>query len=1025
LPETLMGAFAARVVAKLGRERDAELEQLADAHPEHADALRRLGKEVAAAERLLAQGFDPGGGALPRSFGDYAIERELGRGGMGIVYAAVQRSLGRRVALKVLSTPLRSNERTSSRFERESRLLAQLEHPGIVRVIEAGVNGDVPYYAMEFVDGAPLSAVLEAIARHGLATANADTLAAAVAGAVSEPSPVSQRRDAASYVATMVDLAAQVAEALAFAHAAGVIHRDVKPGNVLVRRDGTAVLTDFGIARLEAAQSLTLTGAFAGTPSYVSPEQARGDNVDFRSDVFSLGVTLYEALTLRRPFEAEETTAVLAKIQREEPPDPRQLNPDIPAEVAAVVLKALVKEPAGRYATAGALAADLRAFLAGRPVSARPPTPSQRLWRWCRREPWKATALATAAAAAVLIALSTALFTRRLLTENASTKAALDLAQANFDKATQAVDEMLTRVGQRDLAEVPQMELVRRDLLQRALAFYEGFAAARTDDPNVRLQLALARGRVAWINRQLGENRTAAAIAAAVVDELGGLLAASPENARLILEHADAQLTHGQALASLGEIDRARTLMSTNVASLTAARATAELEVRRRRLLAYSFYALADLHRFREPASAAAALERAAGELTWLRRELPEESRIAAMLANAHSTIARMTHNAGDAAAAEASLDRAREALVGAPATPEVKIQELLLSESRAIFHKDAMRLEQAAAESRATVDGWQGLVASFPLTPYYRNSLANAWTNYGNILRYLDRIDDAIAAAREAVRNFEILAASTFEDVSHTDGLGRALVNLGSMLLRRDDRTGFDEGRDTLRRAVAIAERLLGKDPHHAEFNRLLADCRGEEAYAASSLGEHEEAMHLYDKAVEAWGAAAARHPDNAYYRDGQANMLRGAASERLAMGDAAGALETADRALAALRQGLESAPRNPARRRYARLGLAVRAVACAHLGDHASAAQAIGEQIALGDGDADVYGSAVLAAECLEIVGAGAASGGYTARALEALEVLAGRGYKDVQRLESDPRFTRLRGDPGFKELVRRISQ
>ncbi|HKB15030.1 MAG TPA: serine/threonine-protein kinase, partial [Planctomycetota bacterium] len=205
------------------------------------------------------------------------------------------------------------------------------------------------------------------------------------------------------YIETTCGLVAQVADALEHAHALGVIHRDVKPSNILVRVDGSAVLTDFGLAREEGLPSMSLTGEFAGTPYYVSPEQAmaRRMRVDHRTDVYSLGVTLFELLTLRRPFEGTTTQEVLGKIVTKDPPSPRKFNPALPGDVVTIVLKAIEKDPDRRYASAAEFAADLRAFLSFKPIAAKPATPVTRALKFTRRH-------RTGAASAVALALGLA-----------------------------------------------------------------------------------------------------------------------------------------------------------------------------------------------------------------------------------------------------------------------------------------------------------------------------------------------------------------------------------------------------------------------------------------------------------------------------------------------------------------------------------------------------------------------------------------------------------------------------------------
>ncbi|MCP3914014.1 MAG: protein kinase [bacterium] len=343
-----------------------------------------------------------------RVLGDFRLLGELGRGGMGVVYDAEQISLGRRVAVKVLPGRLALDPGRRARFERESRLAASLDHPGIAKVISADSDGEVVWFAMERIDGAPLDQVLLRTAVTQSASMTGRRLESVVGDVAREHGVGGSRIEAATdksgstvwrsgYVDTVVRIGAQIADALQHAHQQGVIHRDVKPGNVLLRRDGSAVLTDFGLARELQAPSVTLTGDFLGTPSYSAPEQLAGEraSVDHRTDVFALGVTLYELLTHKKPFEASSSDEVRTRILTVEPPRPRRLNRKIPPDLSSVLLKALEKDPNRRYQSAAAMAADLRAVAQGRPVKAQVVRLHRRGWRWCRRNRWAATALAS------------------------------------------------------------------------------------------------------------------------------------------------------------------------------------------------------------------------------------------------------------------------------------------------------------------------------------------------------------------------------------------------------------------------------------------------------------------------------------------------------------------------------------------------------------------------------------------------------------------------------------------------------
>ncbi len=334
---------------------------LLSTHPDLADLLAAMFEDESTEDTPAAS---------ERTLGDFRILREVGRGGMGIVYEARQLSLDRRVALKVLPQEVTGSPTTLARFRREALTLARLDHPHVVGIHDVGETDGVHWLAMEFVEGRSLQHRLEFLQANG-------------------------HRDGT--LRELVAVVADVADALHHAHAAGVVHRDVKPSNILLRDTGGAVLTDFGLARDASSPSVTALGAVAGTPHYMSPEQVagRGSDLDARSDVFSLGATLYECLTLRQPFAGATIEQILHRIVHRDPIDPRRYTPAMPADLAAIVLKALEKRPADRYPTARLFADDLRAFLAMRPVRARPLSRVTRARRWVRREPLRAALAAT------------------------------------------------------------------------------------------------------------------------------------------------------------------------------------------------------------------------------------------------------------------------------------------------------------------------------------------------------------------------------------------------------------------------------------------------------------------------------------------------------------------------------------------------------------------------------------------------------------------------------------------------------
>ena len=373
---------------------------------------------------------EPTAGTAPRLLGEFELLSELGRGGMGVVYRAWQPSLRRQVALKKL-LPAADMGRAAERFRREIRALGKVEHPHLVKVYTSGADGENWYYAMELVEGAPLSAVCEDLAAtSGAAAVDLGVWRGAVSSAcekarksekpltdhpplgttVGPPELVGTApRGTGAYVRQVVELMAGVADAAHALHEAGVVHRDVKPGNVLVAPDGArATLMDLGLAQVadEVDGKLTRTRQFVGTLRYASPEQVLAvGGVDRRSDVYGLGATLWELLALRPLFGATDQTPtpqLMLDIQQREPDRLRGLNPGVGRDMEAVVHKCLEKRPERRYPSARALADELRRVLSGEPVEARPVSSLDRGLKWMRRHPTAGGAMAAVTLALVV-----------------------------------------------------------------------------------------------------------------------------------------------------------------------------------------------------------------------------------------------------------------------------------------------------------------------------------------------------------------------------------------------------------------------------------------------------------------------------------------------------------------------------------------------------------------------------------------------------------------------------------------------
>jgi serine/threonine protein kinase len=536
-------------VEALEQGREPDRGQLLEAHPDLRpdleaflaghDEVARLTAPLRAAARGDTRdpvspphdgpdGTPPGLGDLG-DLGDFRLLREVGRGGMGVVYEAEQISLRRRVALKVLPFAAAIDPRHLQRFKTEALAAAQVQHERIVPVHAVGCERGVHYYAMQFIDGQSLAALIAGLRDLrdngvagperivGLSRSRSGDEAASAATTISRERSSDRRR----YFERVAGLGRQAALALEHAHQAGIVHRDVKPGNLLLDLRGQLWVTDFGLAQVTGDAGLTVTGELLGTLRYASPEQvlARRGIVDHRSDLYALGATLYELLTLRPPFEARDRNELIRQIADDDPAPPCDLDPSVPPELETIVLKALRKDPADRYGTAQDLADDLQRFLDGRPILARRPTPADRLRAWSRRHPSivraGVVALVLLSAASLVSAALVRREQARTLAEQRRAEAAYrqerrraEEAEARFRLARGAVDELI-RVSEEELAHRPGMEGLRKRLLGSALIYYREFIEQRRNDPDAQAELRDTTRRVETILADLAVLRAA------------------------------------------------------------------------------------------------------------------------------------------------------------------------------------------------------------------------------------------------------------------------------------------------------------------------------------------------------------------------------------------------------------------------------------------------------------------------------------------------------------------------------------
>jgi serine/threonine protein kinase len=548
--EARLNAVLLECLEALQEDRSADRRELLAQHPEFADELREFFTLREQIDRLAAPVRDAAlSGVLTRNsnppkknatetnlstelgqIGEFRLLREIGRGGMGVVYEAHQTSLNRRVALKVLPFAASMDPKQLQRFQNEAQAAAQLHHTNIVPVFAVGAERGVHYYAMQLIEGQSLANVIEEMRAHdrlqrdeqprtsGSSAKSSDTGEATGPWPPLPPALVSRSMDTPgphaaamstdrsvrrfTFFQRVAQLGLRAAEALDHAHQAGVIHRDIKPANLLVDVRGNLWITDFGLALFQTSAGLTMTGELLGTLRYMSPEQAwaRRGEIDQRTDIYSLGVTLYELLTLRPVFEGQDRHELLYKIAHEEPREPRSLDKTIPIELETIVLKAIAKSPADRYVTAQDMADDLQRFLDDKPILAKRPTLRERAVKWSRRHRYLVW---SAAAVMVVIMLGSVVSTILIAREHAKTKdeyhraedrAAEALrqqarAERTFRQAREALD-FFVDVSAKDMANRhPDWQPVRSKMLNKALRYYQEFIDEHADDPGLQDEL--------------------------------------------------------------------------------------------------------------------------------------------------------------------------------------------------------------------------------------------------------------------------------------------------------------------------------------------------------------------------------------------------------------------------------------------------------------------------------------------------------------------------------------------------------
>jgi serine/threonine protein kinase len=861
----------------------------------HQAALSFHGPEQAPRSGQVTEG-DAGPGQL----GDFRIIREVGRGGMGVVYEAEQLSLHRRVALKILPFAATMDRRQLQRFQNEACAAASLEHPHIVPVYAVGCERGVHYYAMKLVDGQSLAAMIDAQRQPSEPRSTSEPRPSGSGGLQPLPdgrgsdstSPIrafsTERgpRDAAAF-RQIAEWGIQAAEALEHAHSVGVVHRDIKPANLMIDSNGSLWVADFGLARTAADAGLTMTGDVLGTLRYMSPEQALAKHglVDHRTDVYSLGVTLYELLTGTPAVNGKDREEILNAIMLDEPRLPRALDGAIPRDLETIVLKAMEKNSYERFPSAQEMADDLRRYMEDRPIRSRQPNLLQRLQSWGRRhKPLVRSAVVVLLLAMGGLTVSTLLITaayhseieQRGIAEAKQQEAEDQRATAEREKKRallfrdKALDALRATTGadvEKLIGAKKELGADERNYLEAIVKRWQAFAAEGETDEHSRALRGAGHFYVGYLWQKLGrldEARAEYEKARHIQQELAKQF---PTTLRHQTDLAETHYNLSILLSGLGRKNEARaeSAKALVIRQDLAKRFTAVLEYQQALATSHNSQG-AFLLELGNNEAAGVEFAKSRDLVEKLAKRFPDAPGYSQHLAAAHNNLAVALENLGKLTEALREIAKARdvtkELVRRFPDVPDYKkaLAEAYFTLGNLL--RGVSKPEEARGAYESARDIRKKLAEQFPSVPEHRYKLAYTHNNLGELHRILGRRKEWRIETERAVKIWQKLAEQFPLETKDRVKLGAHYCNLGCFIC--------DDGKpaESLDRFAKAIETLT---PVHQSDGMAKLFLRN--SYTGRAIAQ--TCLHKYAQAVKDWDKAIELSPknDQVRFRIGRAN--------------------------------------------------------------------------------------------------------------------------------------------------------